>query len=92
MQTILRCLSLLALGPLAVSQAQPVTDETATDETRIAVYREFRQRFDAGDYQAALPIAENLVSLTQKQFGDADRALVNPLANCLLYTSDAADE
>ncbi len=81
MQTILRCLSLLALGPLAVSQAQPVTDETATDETRIAVYREFRQRFDAGDYQAALPIAENLVSLTQKQFGDADRALVNPLAN-----------
>ncbi len=52
-----------------------------TDAERAAVYREFRTLFDARKYQEALPLAERLVTLTEEQYGAADRALVNPLTN-----------
>jgi tetratricopeptide (TPR) repeat protein len=65
----------LALGILA----EPAT--AVTDADRVQVYHEFRAAFDARQYKSALPLAEKLVSLTEEQFGGANRALVNPLSN-----------
>jgi len=52
-----------------------------TDSDRVQAYHEFRAAFDARRYQDALPLAEKLVSMTEEQYGAADRALVNPLSN-----------
>jgi tetratricopeptide (TPR) repeat protein len=52
-----------------------------TDADRVQVYHEFRAAFDAKQYKDALPLAARLVSLTEEQFGAADRALINPLSN-----------
>lgn len=52
-----------------------------TDSDRQQLYKEFRTLFDAKRYTDALPVAEKLVSLTEEQYGDKDRALVNPLTN-----------
>lgn len=52
-----------------------------TDEERQAVYREFRQLFDARRYEEALPVADRLVNMTVEQYGENDRALANPLTN-----------
>ncbi len=52
-----------------------------TDADRVQVYREFRTAFDARQYADALPLARELVALTEKQYGVSDRALVNPLSN-----------
>ncbi|HEY4213246.1 MAG TPA: tetratricopeptide repeat protein [Steroidobacteraceae bacterium] len=52
-----------------------------TDAERIQVYHEFRTAFDAHHFDAALPLAAKLVSMTEEQYGPTDRALVNPLSN-----------
>jgi tetratricopeptide (TPR) repeat protein len=52
-----------------------------TDADRQELYKEFRTLFDAKRYSEALPVAEKLVSMTEEQYGDKDRALVNPLTN-----------
>ncbi|MEP7245410.1 MAG: tetratricopeptide repeat protein [Gammaproteobacteria bacterium] len=52
-----------------------------TDVDRQALYKEFRTLFDARRYSDALPVAEKLVTMTTEQYGDKDRALVNPLTN-----------
>jgi tetratricopeptide (TPR) repeat protein len=52
-----------------------------TDADRVQIYHEFRAVFDSHGYKEALPLAEKLVSLTEEQYGGADRALVNPLSN-----------
>jgi tetratricopeptide (TPR) repeat protein len=52
-----------------------------TDADRVQVYHDFRTAFDAHHYQDALPLAEKLVTLTEEQYGSADRSLVTPLAN-----------
>src|SRR5882724_6747311 len=65
----------LAVGVFAASAA------AVTDADRVQVYHEFRAAFDARQYKEALPQAEKLVSLTEEQYGGADRALVNPLSN-----------
>jgi len=65
---------------LAVLATAPIA-HAVTDEDRTLVYREFRTLFDARRYQEALPVAEKLIALTQQQYGDGTRALVNPLAN-----------
>jgi len=52
-----------------------------TDSERLDVYHQFRAAFDAHHYQEALPLAQQLVSLTEEQYGASDRALVNPLSN-----------
>jgi len=69
-------LILAAVGAAAAVQAVAVTDDE-----RIALYAQFRASFDAGQYQQALPVAEQLVAATEQQYGDKDRALANPLAN-----------
>ena len=52
-----------------------------TDADRQQVYKQFRELFDAHKYTDALPVAEKLVSMTEQQYGDKNRALVNPLTN-----------
>jgi tetratricopeptide (TPR) repeat protein len=52
-----------------------------TDADRQQVYKQFRELFDAKKYSEALPVAEKLVSMTQEQYGEKDRALANPLTN-----------
>lgn len=52
-----------------------------TDSERQAVYREFRELFDARRYEEALPVADRLVAMTIEQYGENDRALANPLTN-----------
>lgn len=64
------------LGALAWQHASAVTDAE-----RATVYHDFRAQFDARKYQEALPLAQQLVSLTEQQYGASDRALVNPLCN-----------
>lgn len=64
---------------VAVWAVQPAS--AVTDAERIEVYREFRGLFDAQRYEEALPVAERLVALTVEQYGEEDRALVNPLTN-----------
>ena len=69
---------------LAVSLAVGILTGPAaavTDADRVQVYHEFRAAFDAKQYKDALPLAARLVSLTEEQFGRADRALINPLSN-----------
>lgn len=63
----------------AVAVAVPAL--AVTDDDRVAIYRDFRALFDAGQYTAALPVAERLVAATEEQYGEQDRALANPLAN-----------
>jgi tetratricopeptide (TPR) repeat protein len=52
-----------------------------TDAERVQVYHEFRAAFDAHSYDKALPLATQLVQMTEEQYGPNDRALVNPLSN-----------
>ncbi len=52
-----------------------------SDADRVQAYKDFRGAFDARNYAAALPLAEQLVSLTEQQLGPADKALINPLTN-----------
>src|SRR5688572_10847800 len=52
-----------------------------TDAERIAAYKEFRAQFDARQYAAAQPLAENLVRLTEEQYGAEELQLTNPLTN-----------
>ena len=52
-----------------------------TDAERVQIYREFRSAFDAKQYREALPLAQELVSMTEEQYGATDRALINPLSN-----------
>jgi tetratricopeptide (TPR) repeat protein len=51
------------------------------DSDRVAIYQQFRSAFDARDYARAQPLAEQLVRLTEQQYGANDLALVNPLVN-----------
>jgi tetratricopeptide (TPR) repeat protein len=68
--------SLLVLAVLAASVAGAVTDAD-----RVQVYHEFRTAFDAKRYDEALPLAKQLVTLTEQQYGTTDRALMSPLSN-----------
>ena len=66
---------------VAAALLAPAAALAVTDADRVAVYREFRTAFDAHHYPDALPLARQLVELTEEQYGDKDRALVNPLCN-----------
>ncbi len=53
----------------------------APPDERIAAYQEFRHAFDAGEYSAALPLAQRVVELTRSQYGNEAQQLANPLTN-----------
>jgi TonB family protein len=65
------------LAALLVVQSAPAI----TDDERLQAYRDFRVYFDQKQYEQALPYAERLVELTEQQYGDKARELVNPLTN-----------
>jgi len=52
-----------------------------TDSDRLAVYKEFRVQYDARQYEAARPLAEKLVQLTEEQYGPEELPLATPLTN-----------
>lgn len=52
-----------------------------TDVERVDTYRQFRALFDSRLYPQALPLAEQLVTMTEEQYDADHRELVNPLAN-----------
>ena len=52
-----------------------------TDADRAAVYRDFLTQYQAKNYAAAQPLAEQLVALTEEQYGAEDLQLTNPLTN-----------
>ena len=66
---------------LAAAVVVSVPAAATTDAERLDVYHQFRAAFDAHHYQEALPLAQQLVTLTEEQYGASDRALVNPLSN-----------
>ena len=49
-----------------------------TDSDRLAVYKEFRVQYDARQYEAARPLAEKLVQLTEEQYGPEELPLATP--------------
>jgi tetratricopeptide (TPR) repeat protein len=52
-----------------------------TDAERIAVYKQFLADFQAKRYAEAQPLAEQLVKLTEEQYGPDELQLTNPLTN-----------
>lgn len=69
-------------APAAAAPAPaPTTPAAVTDADRQQVYKEFRELFDAHKYTESLPVAQKLVAMTEQQYGDKNRALVNPLTN-----------
>jgi tetratricopeptide (TPR) repeat protein len=75
----LRALLLGVALTAAVASALPAG--AVTDDERSGVYRQFRQLFDAHRYTEALPVAQQLVKLTEEQYGADDPNLVAPLVN-----------
>jgi len=52
-----------------------------TDADRIAVYKQFLPLYQAKRYAEAQPLAEQLVKLTEEQYGSDEMQLINPLTN-----------
>jgi tetratricopeptide (TPR) repeat protein len=52
-----------------------------TDAERVAVYKDFRAKYDARQYAEAQPFAEKLVVLTEQQYGPEELPLTDPLTN-----------
>lgn len=52
-----------------------------SDADRIAVYKQFLADFQAKRYAEAQPLAEQLVKLTEEQYGPDELQLTNPLTN-----------
>lgn len=77
MRPLVLLLALLVILPTLGTGAE---DAASTDE-RVTAYREFRSRFDAGEYQAALPAASRVVELTLATSGAESPDMANPLAN-----------
>lgn len=75
-KSALAALLIVACGAALAPRAGAVTDAERT-----AIYQQFRTLFDAGRYEEALPLAEQLVAATREQYGADDRALAAPLTN-----------
>lgn len=65
--------------PDAPAAADP--PPTATADERLLAYREFKRAFEARDFVAAKPVAEQVVVLSEQRHGVESRELVNPLVN-----------
>jgi tetratricopeptide (TPR) repeat protein len=68
------------LAALLLLPLQSLAADAAADD-RAAIYRQYREAFDAGDFQKALPLGVRVVELTSNQFGNEAVELVNPLTN-----------
>jgi tetratricopeptide (TPR) repeat protein len=65
----------------AILALQATTALAVTDAERVAVYKDFRARYDARQYAEAQPFAEQLVALTEQQYGPDELQLTDPLTN-----------
>lgn len=72
---------LVLLGLIATAWLGASVAHAVTDEERATVHGQFLAEFGRANYEAALPFAELLVSLTEEQFGAGNRALAIPLTN-----------
>lgn len=61
--------------------AEPAPQVTGSAEDRTSIYTAFRRAFFAGQYDAALPLAQRVVELTRTQYGAEAPQLANPLTN-----------
>lgn len=77
----IRALFAITVGVLTAAAVLSGSVAAVTDADRVRVYHDFRVVFDARQYEEALPLAQALVSMTEEQYGGADRGLVNPLSN-----------
>ena len=68
-----------AAAAIAVVLLLPAPALAVTDADRLAVYKEFRTHFDARQYEAARPLAEKLVQLTEEQYGPEELPLATPV-------------
>jgi tetratricopeptide (TPR) repeat protein len=75
----MRWLPILICG-VGLTAAQAPAAEAVPDD-RTAIYREFRNAFDHGNFNAALPLAVQIVERTRNQFGADAPELANPLGN-----------
>lgn len=66
---------------LCICLGAPTAALAVTDADRVSVYKDFRARFDARQYDAARPLAEQLVKLTEEQYGADELQVTTPLAN-----------
>ena len=72
----------IATGLLLATLLAPLSHGAeAVQDERLAVYKEFRAAFDAADYTKALPLAVQVVTLTQGQFGADSMEMANPRTN-----------
>jgi tetratricopeptide (TPR) repeat protein len=65
----------------AILALQAATALAVTDAERVAVYKDFRAKYDARQYALAQPFAEQLVALTEQQYGPEELQLTDPLTN-----------
>src|SRR5262245_15489736 len=66
---------------LVCSRGAWATTQEALEDDRVAAYKTFRSEFDNRNYDKALPAAQRVVELTEKEFGSNHPDLVNALAN-----------
>jgi tetratricopeptide (TPR) repeat protein len=71
----------LGATTLVAAIALPLPALAVTDADRVAVYRDFRSQFDSRQYDAARPLAEKLVKLTEEQYGVEELQVSTPLTN-----------
>jgi tetratricopeptide (TPR) repeat protein len=72
----------LGATALTIALVLPAAPAVAvSDADRTSVYKEFRSQYDARRYDAAKPLAEKLVQLTEEQYGPEELVLTNPLTN-----------
>ena len=69
----------LVLAGILVLQATAAL--AVSDAERVAVYKDFRTKYDAKQWADAQPLAEKLVALTEQQYGAEELPLTNPLTN-----------
>lgn len=69
------------LSTLCAAIVLPLPAMAVTDADRVAVYRDFRTQFDARQYDAARPLAERLVKLSEEQYGAEELPVSTPLTN-----------
>jgi tetratricopeptide (TPR) repeat protein len=76
-----KSLGWLGATALCAAIVMPTPAWAVTDADRVAVYRDFRTQFDSRQYDAARPLAERLVKLTEEQYGAEELQLSTPLTN-----------
>jgi tetratricopeptide (TPR) repeat protein len=76
-----KSLGWLGASALCAAILMPSPALAVTDAERVAVYRDFRTQFDARQYDAARPLAERLVKLSEEQYGAEELPVSTPLTN-----------